>query len=176
MDLQRGEAVLSRLEKEAANVAAVGELSGQLRAVRAEMDDTISNIRSLTEELGETNSTLCRSVEAIQSRLTSLQDELTRLSRDIDERVRTQIERATTHYETVLRSELRSVADRVELNLREEKQIIEAAADKIISSTKQQLVEQRVTQRRYFLWTLAILVIVAVAAVAASNFLGTSIN
>ena len=172
MDLQRGEAVLSRLEKETENVAAVGALGKQIETVRSELNDALSNVGSLAEQLSQTNSTLVESAEAIQHRLASLQDELARLSREIDERVRTQIDRATTHYETVLRAELRSVVDRIELNLRDEKQAIDEATKKVLSSTKHQLTAQGATQRRQFLWTLVMLVVIAVAAVASINYLG----
>ena len=108
MDLQRGEAVLDRLEKEAANVAAVGALKKDFESLGARLVATVSSVEALDVKLADANSELLSTAESVRAALKELQQELDTLSRSIEARVRAQIHDATTQYEGLVRSEVRS--------------------------------------------------------------------
>lgn len=163
MDLQRGEAVLDRLEKEAANVAAVGALKKDFESLGARLVATVSSVEALDVKLADANSELLSTAESVRAALKELQQELDTLSRSIEARVRAQIHDATTQYEGLVRSEVRSIADRIDLNQREFKQLVDTLSSASKNNAESVAADIQASQRRYFKIVLVVLVISVLA-------------
>ena len=171
MDLHRGERVLSQLEKEAANVAAVGALRQDLEALQSTLNDAAGSLETLRGQLDQTNTSLKETSDSIRQTLRGLENEFDKIAKDIDERVRTQINSATTQYGTLLRGEIQAVVDRVDLNHREEKQLLEQGLINLSATIEATTTKLEKKQRHRFKWLIAVILVSAISVAGSVMFM-----
>lgn len=131
MDLKNAETALARLEHESAHIETVGVMRRELGELSARLSEVVQSAEGIKSQLDNANAALLGTADSVQAKLKELQGELDGFLRQIDERMRTQINSATTQYETLVRTEVRSIVDRIELNQRELKQILEQTGSSV---------------------------------------------
>ena len=114
MDLKRGELALTRLEKEAANLAAVGALRQDLETLGSTLTETAVSLGAVSEKLNEASTSYKHATASVRNTLAELETRLDELESGIEERVKQQIDAAMTQYTTLLSSEVSTVASDIE--------------------------------------------------------------